>query len=101
MLTLSGIPFRHPGQASAGGPEPAFGRRRARPPDGLEAVPPQRRPHLALCLAPEWARTAAGFDYFSIYTIQHHTELDPDAVTVINDPRESAQRRERATAEQP
>jgi hypothetical protein len=58
-------------------------------------------PHLAPCLAPERARTAAGFGYFSIYTIQHHTELDPDVVTVINDPRESAERRERATAEQP
>jgi catechol 2,3-dioxygenase-like lactoylglutathione lyase family enzyme len=33
------------------------------------------------------------------YTIQHHTELDPGAVTVINDPRESAERRERATAQ--
>ena len=30
------------------------------------------------------------------YTIQHHTELDPGAVTVINDPRENAERRERA-----
>ena len=28
------------------------------------------------------------------YTHQHHTELDPDAVTSINDPRESAERRE-------
>jgi hypothetical protein len=58
-------------------------------------------PHLALCLAPERARTAAGFDYFSIYTIQHHTELDLDAVTVVNDPRENAEPRERATADQP
>jgi catechol 2,3-dioxygenase-like lactoylglutathione lyase family enzyme len=33
------------------------------------------------------------------YTIQHHTELDPGAVTVINDPRENAERRERATAQ--
>ena len=30
------------------------------------------------------------------YTIEHHTDLDPGAVTTINDPRESAQRRERA-----
>jgi catechol 2,3-dioxygenase-like lactoylglutathione lyase family enzyme len=30
------------------------------------------------------------------YTLQHHTELDPGAVTTINDPRESARRRERA-----
>ena len=30
------------------------------------------------------------------YTHQHHTELEPDAVTVVNDPRESAERRERA-----
>ena len=30
------------------------------------------------------------------YTHQHHTELEPDAVTVANDPRESAERRERA-----
>jgi len=29
------------------------------------------------------------------YTLQHHTELDPGAVTTINDPRESARRRER------
>ena len=33
------------------------------------------------------------------YTIQHHTELDPGAVTVINDARESAERRERALAQ--
>lgn len=33
------------------------------------------------------------------YTIQHHTELDPGAVTVINDPRENAERGERATAQ--
>jgi catechol 2,3-dioxygenase-like lactoylglutathione lyase family enzyme len=30
------------------------------------------------------------------YTRQHHTELDPGAVTTITDPRESAQRREQA-----
>ena len=30
------------------------------------------------------------------YTLQHHTELDPDTVTTINDPRESAERREQA-----
>jgi hypothetical protein len=35
------------------------------------------------------------------YTLQHHTELDPDTVTVISDPRESAERRERAAAPQP
>ena len=29
------------------------------------------------------------------YTIQHHTSLDPDVVTTITDPRESAERRER------
>jgi catechol 2,3-dioxygenase-like lactoylglutathione lyase family enzyme len=29
------------------------------------------------------------------YTIQHHTQLAPDAVTTVNDPRESADRRER------
>jgi catechol 2,3-dioxygenase-like lactoylglutathione lyase family enzyme len=34
------------------------------------------------------------------YTIQHHTELDPGAVTVVNDARESAERRERAEAQQ-
>jgi catechol 2,3-dioxygenase-like lactoylglutathione lyase family enzyme len=28
------------------------------------------------------------------YTMQHHTELAPDTVTTINDPRESAERRE-------
>ena len=33
------------------------------------------------------------------YTIQHHTELDPGAVTVINDPRENSERRERAAAQ--
>jgi len=33
------------------------------------------------------------------YTIQHHTELDPGAVTVINDARGSAERRERALAQ--
>jgi catechol 2,3-dioxygenase-like lactoylglutathione lyase family enzyme len=33
------------------------------------------------------------------YTIQHHTELDPGAVTVINDPRENAERRERAVTQ--
>jgi len=30
------------------------------------------------------------------YTLQHHTELAPDTVTTVNDPRESAERRERA-----
>jgi catechol 2,3-dioxygenase-like lactoylglutathione lyase family enzyme len=35
------------------------------------------------------------------YTLQHHTGLDPGAVTVINDPRESAERHEGAVAEQP
>jgi catechol 2,3-dioxygenase-like lactoylglutathione lyase family enzyme len=30
------------------------------------------------------------------YTIQHHTQLDPDAVTIINDARESSERREAA-----
>lgn len=35
------------------------------------------------------------------YTIQQHTELDPRAVTTINDPRESAERHEHATAHQP
>jgi catechol 2,3-dioxygenase-like lactoylglutathione lyase family enzyme len=29
------------------------------------------------------------------YTIQHHTDLDPQAPTTITDPRESAERRER------
>jgi hypothetical protein len=29
------------------------------------------------------------------YTIQHHTGLDPDVVTTITEPRESAERRER------
>ena len=33
------------------------------------------------------------------YTIQHHPELDPGAVTVVNDARESAERRERALAQ--
>jgi hypothetical protein len=32
------------------------------------------------------------------YTLQHHTELDPGAVTTFADPRESAQRREQAAA---
>ena len=35
------------------------------------------------------------------YTIQHHTEFEPETVAVITDPRESAQRRERAAAQQP
>jgi len=35
------------------------------------------------------------------YTHQHHTEPEPGAVTVIRDPRESAERRERAMAQQP
>ena len=29
------------------------------------------------------------------YTMQHHTSLDPDVVTTLTDPRESAERRER------
>ena len=33
------------------------------------------------------------------YTHQRHTELGPDAVTTINDPRESAQRREQAATQ--
>lgn len=32
------------------------------------------------------------------YTHQHHTDLDPDVVTTISDPRESAERREQAAA---
>ena len=32
------------------------------------------------------------------YTLQHHTELDPDEVTVIRDPRETSERHERAAA---
>jgi catechol 2,3-dioxygenase-like lactoylglutathione lyase family enzyme len=35
------------------------------------------------------------------YTLQHHTEPEPDVVTVIHDPRESAERHERALAQQP
>jgi len=35
------------------------------------------------------------------YTIQQHTELDPDTVTVVNDPRESAEAHERSLAQQP
>lgn len=35
------------------------------------------------------------------YTRQHHTELDPNTVTTINDPQESAGRRERAATAQP
>jgi hypothetical protein len=35
------------------------------------------------------------------YTMQHHTELDPRVVATVNDPRESAERRERAAAQQP
>ena len=35
------------------------------------------------------------------YTLQHHTESEPGAATVIRDPRESAERRERAMAQQP
>ena len=34
------------------------------------------------------------------YTLQHHTEPDPGAVTVINDPRESSERHEHAAAQQ-
>ena len=34
------------------------------------------------------------------YTIQHHTDLDPGTVTVVHDARESAERRERAEAQQ-
>jgi hypothetical protein len=35
------------------------------------------------------------------YTVQQHTELDPNAVTTISDPLESAERAERAAAQQP
>jgi catechol 2,3-dioxygenase-like lactoylglutathione lyase family enzyme len=35
------------------------------------------------------------------YTHQHHTKLEPDAITVINDPRERSERHERAVARQP
>jgi hypothetical protein len=35
------------------------------------------------------------------YTIQHHTELEPETVAVITDQRESAERHERAAAQQP
>jgi hypothetical protein len=35
------------------------------------------------------------------YTHQQHTELEPGAVTVVNDPRESSDRHERAVAQQP
>ena len=33
------------------------------------------------------------------YTMQHHTEPEPDAVAVVRGPRESAERRERAAAQ--
>jgi catechol 2,3-dioxygenase-like lactoylglutathione lyase family enzyme len=33
------------------------------------------------------------------YTLQHHTEPEPNVVTVIHDPRESAERHERALAQ--
>ena len=35
------------------------------------------------------------------YTLQHHIEPEPDAVTVIHDPRESAERHERALTQRP
>jgi catechol 2,3-dioxygenase-like lactoylglutathione lyase family enzyme len=35
------------------------------------------------------------------YTIKHHTDPDPDAVTTFTDPRESAERREREQAAAP
>jgi hypothetical protein len=35
------------------------------------------------------------------YTIAHHTDLAPGTVTTITDPRESAERRERAQAAVP
>ena len=35
------------------------------------------------------------------YTHQHHTKLEPDAITVINDPRERSEQHERAVAWQP
>jgi catechol 2,3-dioxygenase-like lactoylglutathione lyase family enzyme len=35
------------------------------------------------------------------YTQQHHTDLDPDVVTTVNDPRESAERREQVAAVSP
>ena len=33
------------------------------------------------------------------YTIQHHTQPEPDAVLTINDPRETSERREQAAAQ--
>ena len=58
---------------------------------------------LGLRLNPERARAAAGFDYSAIgvpgkETIEQHTGLDPHAVTTINDPRESAERRKQVAA---
>lgn len=35
------------------------------------------------------------------YTLQHHSEPDPGAVTVVNDPRETSERHERTVASQP
>jgi len=35
------------------------------------------------------------------YTHQHHAKLEPDAITVINDPRERSEQHERAVARQP
>jgi catechol 2,3-dioxygenase-like lactoylglutathione lyase family enzyme len=32
------------------------------------------------------------------YTMQHHTQTDPDGITTFHDPRESAERREREAA---
>ena len=34
------------------------------------------------------------------YSLQHHTELAPDAVTIITDPRESSERHGRVAASQ-
>ncbi|WP_432478322.1 VOC family protein [Nocardioides sp. GXQ0305] len=107
---------------------------------GIGMEHPNGGPPIGFVLAPEKARAAAGFDYFSIgvpdkasikalaarldelgeehagvhfasfgwilpllhdpdghevrfYTHQHHTELDPDDVVVIDDPIATAQRR--------
>ena len=68
---------------------------------GYGLTHPDGGPPFALRLDPERARAAAGFDRphlhdpdgheIRFYTLQHHTDLDPDAVAAINDPRETAE----------
>ena len=67
----------------------------------LAGIHHMKLPVTDLARSREWYRTRPGYcttptHEIRFYTHQHHTELDPDSVTTVIDPRESAERHEQA-----